>query len=220
MPHRSVILAPFALLFLVTLVGGQVNRVDADGIVVDTSTSLPVPGVSVTYGKSFPKGSVTDEQGHYFIPNLPRDANLGTRMAGYQPASAPATAAKIEVTPGTLTVQVNEEGTTDTRVPKIEIRQGDKVLTKCTADPCGQLVVTVIDIVGQKALICAPDHDSKEIELKGVTLVTTLTKHEGAGCPALPSPSPAPSPSRSPSSSPSASPSAVPTASPSPTASP
>jgi len=103
MPHRSVILAPFALLFLVTLVGGQVNRVDADGIVVDTSTSLPVPGVSVTYGKSFPKGSVTDEQGHYFIPNLPRDANLGTRMAGYQPASAPATAAKIEVTPGTLT---------------------------------------------------------------------------------------------------------------------
>ena len=220
MPHRYVVLAPFALLFLVTLLGGQVNRVDADGVVVDTSTGLPVPGVSVTYGKSFPRGAVTDEQGHYFIPNLPRDATLTTRINGYPPVSAPATASKIEVTPGTLSVQVNEEGTTDTRVPKVEIRQGDKVLTRCNADPCGQLVVTVLDIVGQKALICAPDHDSKEIELKGVTLITTLTKHEGAGCPALPSPSPSPSPSRSPSASPSVSPSAAPSAPPSPTASP
>src|SRR5438128_304662 len=218
MGHRYLVIVPFVLMLLVTLVGGQVNRVDADGVVIDTSNGLPVPGVSVTYGKSFPRGSVTDEQGHYFIPNLPRDATLTTRINGYPPVSAPATASKIEITPGTLSVQVNEEGTTDTRVPKVEIRQGDKVLTKCNADPCGQLVVTVLDIVGQKALICAPDHDSKEIELKGVTLITTLTKHEGAGCPALPTPSP--SPSRSPSASPPVSPSAVPSASPSPTASP
>jgi len=220
MGHRYLVIVPFVLMLLVTLVGGQVNRVDADGVVIDTSTGLPVPSVSVTYGKSFPRGSVTDEQGHYFIPNLPRDATLTTRINGYPPVSAPATASKIEVTPGTLSVQVNEEGTTDTRVPKVEIRQGDKVLTKCNVDPCGQLVVTVLDIVGQKALICAPDHDSKEIELKGVTLVTTLAKHEGAGCPALPSPSPAPSPSRSPSASPSVSPSAAPSAPPSPTSTP
>jgi len=211
---------PFALLFLVTFVGGQVNRVDANGVVVDTSTGLPVPGVSITYGKF--KGAVSDEEGRYLIPNLPLDAKLGTRAPGYQPANVAATVSKIELTPGSLTIQVNVEGTTDTRVPKVEIRQGDKVLTKCDADPCGQLVVTVIDIVGQKALICAPGFDSKEIELRGVTLITTLTKHEGGGCPALPSPSPAPtrSPAPSPSATPSSSPSAAPSAAPSPTATP
>src|SRR5438477_11011035 len=104
MRHRYLVLVPFALLFLGTFVGGQLNRVDADGIVVDTSTGLVVPGVSITFGKSFPKGSVSDEQGHYFIPDLPRDAKLVTRMPGYQPANPPATVSKIELLPGTLTL--------------------------------------------------------------------------------------------------------------------
>jgi hypothetical protein len=87
----------------------------------------------------------------------------------------------------------------------VEIRQGDKVLTKCTNEPCGQLVVTTVDIVGQQALVCAPGHESKEIALNGVTLVMTLQKKEGADCPPLPTPSPSPTPS-------------VPPASPTPTA--
>ena len=78
----------------------------------------------------------------------------------------------------------------------------------------GQLVIdlTTNNIVGQKALLCAPNHDSKEIDLKGVALVTTLTKHEGVNCPPLPTPSPSPTPL--PTASPSVSPTPSPTASP------
>jgi len=99
-------------------------------------------------------------------------------------------------------------------VPGVEVRQGTQVLAKCAADPCGQLVVTIVDIVGQDALVCAPGHEQKTIALKGVTLITTLKKQEGGACPALPTPSPSPSPlpTATPSSSPlpSASPSASP----------
>jgi hypothetical protein len=202
--HRYGLAAPFLLLFLVTLVGGQINRIDAEGVVIDTSTNLPVAGVSITYGAN--RGAVSDAGGRYFIPNLPLDAHLRTSIPGYPPVTVAAVDREIKLTPGTLSLQVNEEGTTDTRVPGTEVRKDTTVLAKCSQDPCGQLVIdlTTNNIVGQKALLCAPNHDSKEIDLKGVTLVTTLTKHEGVNCPALPSPSPSPTP--------------VPTASPSPTA--
>jgi hypothetical protein len=156
---------------------------------------------------------VSDAQGRYFVPNLPRDARLRTSVPGYPPVTVAATDTEIKLTPGTLSLQVNEEGTTDTRVPGVEVRRDTTVLAKCSRDPCGQLVIdlTTTSIVGQAALICAPNHDSKEIELKGVKLVTTLTKHEGVNCPPLPSPSPSPTPvptvQPSPSLSPSASPS-------------
>jgi len=194
MPHRFLIFAPFAVLFLVTLVGGQINRVDAQGVVVDSSTGQPVPGVSLTYGAN--RGTVSDAQGRYFLPNLPLDAHLRTSVPGYPPVTAAATDKEIRLTPGTLSLQVNEEGTTDTRVPGVEVRQGTTVLAKCTQDPCGQLVIdmTTNNIVGQKALVCALNHDSKEIDLKGTTLVTTLAKHDGVSCPPLPSPSPSPTP--------------------------
>jgi hypothetical protein len=205
------VVLPTVLLLVATVAGGWLNTVNAEGRVVDDSTGLPVAGVSITYGSS--KGAVSDADGGYLIPNLPRGARLRTRMAGYQPANPPAEATEIRLVPGTLTLQVNEEGTTDQRVPQVEVRKDDKVLAKCTADPCGQLVVTTLDIVGQKALVCAPAHESKEIELKGVTLIMTLRKQEGGACPALPSPSPSPSP-RAP-TSPGPTPSASPTPSPS-----
>ena len=153
-----------------------------------------MPGVSLTYGAN--RGTVSDAQGRYFLPNLPLDAHLRTSVPGYPPVTAAATDKEIRLTPGTLSLQVNEEGTTDTRVPGVEVRQGTTVLAKCTQDPCGQLVIdmTTNNIVGQKALVCALNHDSKEIDLKGTTLVTTLAKHEGVSCPPLPSPSPSPTP--------------------------
>lgn len=210
MRHRHFLAAPFAVLLVVTVIGGQINRVDAQGVVIDTSTQQPVPGVSIAYGAN--RGAVSDDQGRYLITNLPRDARLKTNKPGYQPASAAATDTQINLVPGSLSLQVNEEGTTDTRVSGTEVRQGEKLLTKCTADPCGQLVIPVLDIVGQKALVCAPNHDSEEIDLKGVTLVMTLKKHDGAGCPPLPStrPSPVPSPSSTPGGSPSPTPTATP----------
>jgi len=210
MRHRYGLALPFVVLFGVTLIGGQLNTVDARGVVIDSSTQQPVAGVSITYGAN--RGTVSDDQGRYLIPNLPRDAHLKTSKPGYPPVVVAATDSQINLTPGTLTLQVNEEGTTDTRVSGVEVRQGDKLLTKCAADPCGQLVIdlTTTNIVGQKALVCAPNHDSKEIDLKGVTLITTLTKHEGVNCPPLPTPSPAPTPLPTATSSPSPAPTPTP----------
>src|SRR5438309_5568235 len=206
--HRYVLAMPFVLLFLVTFIGGQINRIDAQGVVIDSSTSLPVPGVSITYGAN--RGAVSDAEGRYFIPNLPLDAHFRTSVPGYPPVTAAATDREIRLTPGTLSLQVNEEGSTDTRVSGIEVRKDATVLAKCSQDPCGQLVIdlTTNNLVGQKALVCAPNHDSKEIDLKGATLIMTLTKHDGVNCPALPSPSPSPTPV------PTATPSSTPTTSP------
>ena len=205
MRHKYFVPIPFVLLLVVTVVGGWLNTVDARGRVIDDSTGLPVAGVSISYGAN--RGTVSGDDGSYVLANLPRGARIRTRMPGYQPANADA-AADIRIVPGSLTLQVNEEGTTDARVPAVEVRQGDKVLTKCSADPCGQLVITTVDIVGQTALVCAPGHASKEIGLKGVTLVMTLAKQDGGACPPLPSPSPSPTPV------PTATPSPSPTTSP------
>jgi carboxypeptidase family protein len=208
--HRWVLAVPFLVLLLTTLIGGQLNSVDARGRVIDDSTGLPVAGVSITYGQN--RGAVSAEDGSYEITNLPRGARLKTSKPGYPPQTPAAEVTEIRLVPGSLSLQVNEEGTTDTRVPGVEVRQGDKLLTKCNAEPCGQMVIDLTSgIVGQKALVCAPAHESKEIDLKGVTLVMTLQPKEGSACPPLPTPSPSPAPSPSPS---------VPPASPTPSASP
>jgi len=207
MRHKYLVAIPFVLLLVVTVVGGWLNTVDARGRVIDDSTGLPVAGVSISYGAN--RGAVSGDDGSFILLNLPRGARLRTSMPGYQPANADA-GGDIRIIPGALTLQVNEEGTTDTRVSAVEVRQGDKVLTKCSADPCGQLVIdlTTNNIVGQKALVCAPGHASKEIDLKGVTLIMTLMKLDGGACPPLPSPSPSPTPV------PTATPSPSPTTSP------
>ena len=176
MSHKYFVLLPFVLVLVITVVGGWLNTIDARGRVIDDSTGLPVAGVGISYGAN--RHAVSADDGTYVLPSLPRGARLRTSVPGYQPANADA-GGDIHIVPGSLTLQVNEEGTTDTRVPAVEVRQGDKVLTKCSADPCGQLVITTVDIVGQKALVCASGHASKEIELKGVTLIMTLAKQDG-----------------------------------------
>ena len=120
MRHRFFVALPFAVLLLVTVVGGQFNSVDARGRVVDSSTDLPIAGVSITYGPN--RGTVSAADGSYLIPNLPRGARLKTNAPGYQPANPAAEAPEIRLTPGSLTLQVNEEGTTDSRVPAVEVR--------------------------------------------------------------------------------------------------
>jgi hypothetical protein len=198
MGQRYLLLLPFVVLFAATLIGGQLNTVNAQGVVIDSSTGLPVKGVSITYGQT--RGAVSGDDGSYSIPNLPRGARFKTSMPGYIPATPAAEDNEIRLTPGSLSLQVNEEGTADTRVPDVEVRQAEKVLAKCTANPCGQLVIDLTSgIVGQKALVCAPAYESKEIDLKGVTLVMTLQPKDGSACPPLPTPSPSPAPSPSPS---------------------
>ena len=174
---------------------------------------LPVPGVSITYGKF--KGAVSDEEGRYLIPNLPLDAKLGTRAPGYQPANVSATVSKIELTPGSLTIQVNEAGNPDKHVAKADIRQGTTSLG--TTNDGGNTVISPYPGKDAKLLICAAGYDQKEITIHGVVGTFEITPGTNA-CPPLPTPTPAPSPSLSPSASPGASPSSSPT--PSPTASP
>src|SRR5437879_5889098 len=115
--HRYLLALPFLVLLLVTVAGGWLNTVDAHGHVIDDSTGQPVVGVSITYGSS--RGAVSGEDGSYLIPNLPRGARLRTNMPGYQPATPSADATEIRLVPGSLTLQVNEDGTTDMRVPGI-----------------------------------------------------------------------------------------------------
>ena len=216
MRHYSYIAAPFVLGLVVVLVGGQLNTVNANGHVIDDSTGQPVAGVTISYGKT--RAALSASDGAYVFGNLPRDARLTTRMPGYQPANVSAADPEIRLKPGTLTVQVNEEGTDEKRVPNPEARQGDRVLAKGTES--GNMVITVIDTYGQKALTCASGYASKEIDLKGVTLVIALGKQEGAGCPALPSPSPSASPRPSSSPTPGGSPGSSGPAAPTPTSSP
>ena len=147
MRHYHYLAAPFLVAFLVVLLGGQLNTVDARGRVIDDSTGAPVGGVALSYGKT--RGAVSGTDGSYLIANLPRDARVTTRMPGYQPANVAAAVAEIRLKPGTLTVQVNEEGTDEKRVPNPEARQGDRVLAKGTES--GNMVITVIDIASGEA---------------------------------------------------------------------
>ena len=59
--HRYFLAVPFVLLLAITLIGGQLNSVDARGKVIDDSTGQPVAGVSITYGQN--RGAVSARYG-------------------------------------------------------------------------------------------------------------------------------------------------------------
>lgn len=217
--HRYALALPFLVLILVTIVGGIFNTVDARGVVIDESTGLPVADVSITYGAN--RGAVSGPDGRYEIRALPRGARLKTRMPGYLPANPPAEASEIRLIPGTLTVQVNEEGVEPRKgVPNPEFRQGTKVVGKGT--DTGNAVITLVDQVelGSKITVCAAGFISTEIDARGVTKVVTMKRGTASdGCPPLPNATPAPG--ASPSATPSAPPStAVPSPAPSASGSP
>src|SRR5260221_10926814 len=75
--HRYALLSPFALILLVMLIGGAVNRVDAHGRIIDDTTSLPIAVVAGVFGSL---SSATATHDTFIVGNLPRGSfRLTTR---------------------------------------------------------------------------------------------------------------------------------------------
>ncbi|HZP95115.1 MAG TPA: carboxypeptidase regulatory-like domain-containing protein [Candidatus Limnocylindria bacterium] len=213
--HRRALVVPFAILLLGTLIGGQLNRVDARGRIVDDTTGSPVPGVTVSYGS---RSTVTDDDGRYALDNLPRGARLDTQQKYYgrHPVAADATELRIE--PLTITFQVND-ATTGKGVDTPEARQPDDTqIGKGTSS--GQMVVGPYPARNAPVLICAKSYQSTQVTPKGYQMDVQLTPSAGAECPPLKNPPPTPSPSPSLSPSPSGSAAPAPSATAAPSASP
>jgi hypothetical protein len=208
--HRYALIAPFALILLIMLIGGQVNRVDARGRVIDDTTNEPVPDVGVTYGS---RSTLTDADGRYVMDNLPRGATLATSHRFYGRNGVSVEAAELRLVPLTLTYEVHDAAT-GKGVDTPEARQpADVQVGKGTSS--GEMVVAPYPARGVPLLICAKNYRSVEVQPKGNLQNVDLTFAEGQSCPPLRTPAPTPTPSITPEPSGSAAPS--PGGSPSPT---
>lgn len=204
--HRRALAAPFAILLFATLIGGQLNRVDAHGQIIDDTTGLPIPDVAVTFGS---RVTATDADGRYRLDNLPRGARLDTQQRYYGRRPVPAEQTELRIEPLTITFQVNDEST-GKGVDTPEARQPDDTqIGKGTSS--GQMVVGPYPSRLSPVLICAKNYQSTQVTPKGYQMDVKLTPSAGSDCPPLKNPPPPPSPSPSPSPSGSAAPSASPT---------
>jgi hypothetical protein len=194
--HRRALAAPFAILFLGTLVGGQLNRVDARGRIIDDTSGQPVADVTVSFGS---RATVTDASGHYEMDNLPRGTKLDTQQRYYGRHPVAAEATELRIVPLTITLEVHDAFTAK-GVETPEARQpADTQIGKGTTS--GEMVVGPYPDRGSKVLICAKDYAGVEITPVGYQMNVDLTPSKGSDCPALKSPPP---PAQTPSPSPSA----------------
>lgn len=214
MRFRSLVFLPFAVFFFGTWAGGYfLNTVEAHAVVVDSSTGQPVKDVAVSFGQQH---TSTDASGRYDLYNLPRDAKiLVSPRFSYADQTVGPDVARVELTPTTLNLTVLEKDKPEQPVKSAEVRQNDKLLGRGT--DTGAVVIVPYPQVGSKLLVCAPSHQSTEIEARG-TQVNVHLASGGSGCPPLPSPSPSPAPSASPGAT--GSPPPAPSPTPSPTATP
>ena len=215
MRFRYLVFVPFLVLLFGTWLGGYfLNTTEAHGIVVDSSTGQPVKDVDVAFGQ---RKDVTDENGAYDLVDLPRGARISiSPRFSYADQSVDTDATKVELVPTTLSLTVIEKNVVpDQPVKSAEVRQNDKLLASGT--DTGAVVIAPYPQVGSKILVCAPDHQSTEVEARGTQLTVGLVSG-GTGCPPLPSPSPSGSPSASPGAS--GSPAPAPSPSPTPTSTP
>lgn len=213
--HRHVVAGSFALLLVVTLIGGLVNTIDARGYVVDELTGRGVEGARLEHGA---RAVRTDASGEFVFPGLPRTSQLRIDAPGYVATKAPTTAIEVRLSPHSATIKVTEEGAPEEKpIPNPQARQGTKMLA--TGNQSGQITISPHPGKDAVVLVCAEGYESRELKIEGVRMQTTLKKG-GTGCPPLPTPTPAPGVSPSPSPSPALSPTPAPTATPPPTGSP
>ncbi len=213
--HRRALVVPFAVLVLVTFIGGQLNRVDARGQIIDDTTGSPIPGVDVTFGG---RATVTDADGRYAMDNLPRGARLDTQQRYYGRHSVPAEQTELRIEPLTITFEV-KDAYTGKGVDTPEARQPDDTqIGKGTSS--GEMVVGPYPSRNAPLLICAKNYQSTQVTPKGYQMDVQLTPSAGSDCPPQKNPPPTPSPSPAPSASPTGSGSPAPSASPKPSASP
>jgi len=208
--HRYALVLPFVAFVLVGLVGGILNGATARGRLVDDFTDAGVKDGHLTVGL---RSTWSAEDGSYVLENVPRTTSIRVDAGGYLRTSAPPVGGDVRLSPLAVTVQVNEAGVTPVvGVPSAQLRQDTRVLG--TADTTGRTVISPHPGRDAKVLVCATGFASKEVTMRGVTLVIELSRDAAGDCPPLPTPTPNPNATPSPSPSPSASPAASPSPSP------
>ena len=207
--HRYALGLPFLAFVLVALLGGILNGATARGRLLDAFTEEGVKDGQLTVGV---RSTRSAEDGSFVFENVPRTTSMRVDAGGYLRTSAPAAGGDVRLSPLSVTVQVNEEGVTPVvGVPSAQLRQDTRVLG--TAGTTGRAVISPHPGRDAKVLVCATGFASKEVTVRGVTLVIELSRDAAGDCPPLPTPTP--NPNATPRPSPSASPSAAPSPSPS-----
>ena len=208
--HRYALALPFLVFVLVALVGGILNGATARGRLVDDFTDDGVKDGKLSLGL---RSTWSAEDGSYVFENVPRTTAIRVDAGGYLRTSAPATGGEVRLSPLSVTVQVNEEGASPViGVASAQLRQGTRVLG--TANPTGGTVISPHPGRDAKVIVCAKGFATKEVTVRGVTLVVELRRDAAGDCPPLPTPTPDPNATPSPSPSPAASPAASPSPSP------
>ncbi len=210
--HRYLIALPFAVLFVVALVGGLVNSTDARARIVDDLTDVGVKDATITHGS---RTARTDENGAFEITNVPRTSKYQIDALGYLRTSAPTYAEEIRLKSLSVTIYTYDE--TKTKEDRIKAPQAwDPQATKtlATGNDVGQIIIAPHPGKDAQVMLCADGFERKVITVKGVLMEVGL-QPGGGGCPVLPSPSPSPGATPSPTGpAPSPAPSPSPTGSP------
>jgi len=207
--RRRLAVLPFVVLFLGAFVGGQFNRVDARGRIIDDTTNLPIPDVAVSFGS---RVTATDTDGRYALDNVPRGAKIDTSHRYYGKHTVPPEQTELRIPPLTITFEVKDEYTTK-GVDTPEARQPDDTqIGKGVSS--GEMVVGPYPARNAPVLICAKNYQSRSVNAAGYQMDVALTPSAGSSCPPLKSPPPTPPPP-TPAPSGSGSPAPVPAPSPS-----
>ena len=207
--HRRALIAPFVLFGLLTLIGGQLNRVDARGRIIDDTSGSPIPDVIVSFGS---RSTLTDANGDYALDNLPRGARLDTQNRYYGRHAVSPEQSELRIEPLTITFEVHD-ATSDKGVDAPEARQPDDTqIGKGTSS--GEMVVGPYPDRSKPVLICAKDYAPTQVTPQGYLMTVKLSAQAGASCPPLKSPPPAQNPSPPPAPSSSGAPLGSPGASP------
>jgi hypothetical protein len=215
--HRYALVLPFVALVLVTLIGGMLNGVTARGTIVDDFTNEGVKDAQLSIAQigTSQRLAWSGEGGAYVFENVPRTTRLRIDAGGFLRASAPPEGGEVRLTPLSITIQVDVEGTDPPeRVPQAQVRQETRILGNANAS--GNTVISPHPGRDAKLIVCRKGFQTKEVVARGVALTVALKADEAGDCPPLPTPTPDPNATPSPSPSPSASPSAAPSPSPSP----
>lgn len=194
--HRHLIAAPFAVVLLVTAVGGLVNSVDARGRVVDDLTDEGIKDASIQHGVRVAR---TDANGEYTLTAVPRTGILVVDALGYLRQRVSPTTAEVREKPLSLTIYAYDATKTNEDRLKNPQARDPKTPTKilATGNEAGQIVVAPHPGKDGEVLVCADGFTSQTIKAHGVLMQIGL-QPGGDGCPPIPTPSPAPSPTSTP----------------------
>jgi hypothetical protein len=209
--HRYAVVLPFVVLAVVLLAGGALNSIDAHARVVDDLTDKPVKDTRITHGV---RSTVTDANGEFTFPAVPRTSKFAVEAQGYLRQPVATTVEEIRLKPLSVTLYTYDETKTpDDRVKNPQARDPkDPTKTLAVGNESGQIVVAPHPGKDAKVLVCGAGFAPKTVTIEGVLMQIGLTPG-GTGCPPLPSPSPAPGATPSP-SAPAPSPAPSPTSSP------